>query len=62
MKAEIDEKGQMTITAETPIEAYALRQWAQEAFIDLTDRARVAGEIGVWRSSSLMCTSEIGDR
>jgi hypothetical protein len=30
MKAEIDEKGVLTITPETPNEAYALRRWSQE--------------------------------
>ena len=30
MKAEIDATGVMTITPETPPEAYALRRWKQE--------------------------------
>ena len=30
MKAEIDAAGTMTITPETPTEAYALRRWNQE--------------------------------
>jgi hypothetical protein len=30
MKAEIDVAGVLTITPETPTEAYALRRWSQE--------------------------------
>ena len=30
MKAEIDATGQLTITPETPTEAYALRRWSEE--------------------------------
>ena len=30
MKAQIDATGMMTITPETPTEAYALRRWNQE--------------------------------
>jgi hypothetical protein len=30
MKAEIDANGVLTITPETPTEAYALRRWSQE--------------------------------
>ena len=30
MKAEFDATGTLTITPETPIEAYALRRWSQE--------------------------------
>lgn len=62
MKAEIDEKGLMTIKAETPMEAYALRQWSRDAFIDMADRPRFEGEIAMWRGSSLMCTCELGTR
>ena len=30
MKAEIDATGMLTITPETPTEAYALRRWTEE--------------------------------
>lgn len=62
MKAEIDEKGQMTITAETPIEAYALRQWCREAFMDLLDGTRLDGETCVWRGSALIANAGFGAR
>lgn len=30
MKATIDEKGCLTVQAETPLEAYALKKWSEE--------------------------------
>ena len=32
MKAELSENGTLTVSAETPLEAYALRRWAEENF------------------------------
>lgn len=31
MKAEMDEHGKITISAETPVESFALRQWSSDA-------------------------------
>lgn len=33
MKAEIDEKGVLTVTAETPLERYALKQWSDSQLV-----------------------------
>lgn len=35
MKADLDSEGVLTITAESPIEAFALRRWAKEAFVNV---------------------------
>lgn len=41
MKVEIDENGVMTITSETPIEAFALRNWSEKAEVRFEDLKRM---------------------
>ena len=51
MKCEIDETGLMIVSAETPLEAFALRTWAGAASIPVTDESR--NESQYWRGSRL---------
>jgi len=52
MKAELNEKGVMHVTPETPTEAYALKQWSTAAWVMMNDANRL--ENGHWRGSMLM--------
>jgi len=57
MKAEINENGVMRVTPETPTEAYALRRWADEAWVTMKDTLRM--EDGYWRGSNLITDSTV---
>ena len=52
MKAEMSEGGVITIRPESPVEAYALRQWSDKAFVAGEDVMRAEG--GKWKSSALI--------
>lgn len=52
MKATMNEDGMITISAESSLEAYALRKWTESAQINIVDVARA--ETGYWRDSKLM--------
>lgn len=52
MKVEINENGQMTVSAETPLEAYALSHWSRNALVE--PAAQLSGENCVWRGSALL--------
>lgn len=51
MKAEMSEDGVITIRPESALEAYALRQWSDKAFIAAEDVMRA--ESGKWKSSAI---------
>ena len=52
MKADLDENGVMRITPETPMEAFALKHWANAAWVMMDDIVRM--EQGHWRGSMLL--------
>jgi len=52
MKAELNESGVLTVTPETPTEAYAMKQWINYNYIAMRDEQRM--ENGCWRGSSLI--------
>jgi len=55
MKATMDVHGVITLKPESSIEAFALRNWIDDAWISQEDLMRM--ESGHWRSSNLMvCT------
>jgi hypothetical protein len=52
MKATMDQRGVITLQAETPIEAFAISHWVKEALVDIDDIKR--GEQCYWRGSKLI--------
>ncbi|ENZ79606.1 MULTISPECIES: hypothetical protein [Ralstonia] len=52
MKVELTEGGQMQVSAETPLEAYALSHWTRSALIE--PPAQLGGEHCLWRGSALI--------
>ena len=52
MKAKLDEAGLLVVTPENATEAYALRCWAKEAWIEMDDTKRM--KKGYWLASSLL--------
>jgi hypothetical protein len=57
MKAEMDERGVITLQAETSVEAYALRRWADEAIINEPDI--MLDEQCKWRGSRLIVVGSV---
>ena len=41
MKAEIDEKGVLIVSAETALEAYAIKQWSNSQLDEVNDGVRL---------------------
>lgn len=57
MKAEIDSHGVVTLTAESSVEAYALRQWVVESLVMQDDVKRA--EKCHWRGSRLLVSTNM---
>lgn len=57
MKAEMDERGVITLRPESSIEACALNQWVDGALIETNDLVRM--ERCYWRGSRLIIAAEI---
>jgi len=57
MKAELDEHGVLTVKPETPTESYALKKWAQEAWVPAEDVKRL--ESGHIRGSMIVIHHDI---
>ena len=52
MKAEIDGNGVLKVSAETPLEQYAIRQWSNSQMVEVKDGAglmNTANFIVTWR-------------
>lgn len=57
MRVEMSSDGMLTIVPENSVEAFALKHWAQENWVEQRDITR--GAQGHWRSSGLMiCRQE----
>lgn len=52
MKVSLDARGLMTVKAETPTEAWALKNWADQALIKVDDTQRMLKTH--WRSDMLL--------
>lgn len=52
MKVSIDVRGLMTVTAETPTEAWALKNWSDQALIKVDDTMRMLKTH--WRGNMLL--------
>lgn len=52
MKVEMGETGMLTLSAETSVEAFALKKWCEAALVAQEDVMR--GEACHWRGSMLM--------
>lgn len=57
MIATMDERGVITLQAETGVEAFALRKWAEHALIPVDDLARREG--CYWRGSQLLVAAGV---
>ena len=57
MKVEIDENGLMTVTPETPVEVFAIKQWTSKNWINQKDNKRC--EQGHFRGSSIIVIESI---
>lgn len=58
MKCEIDDTGLMRVSAETPLEAWALRCWVDAASVLVEDQTR--REAMYWRGSKLLVATNQG--
>ena len=55
MIANMDANGVITLQAETPVEAYALRQWERESLV-------IEEEQSFWRGSKLIVIGEVATK
>jgi hypothetical protein len=61
MKATLNHAGLMTIEPETPLEAYALGQWAKHNYVAWPSiSCPVTGENGMWKGSGMLLSADCG--